>query len=89
MTSPSNTHASTPAPSSGGRSPPDWSSLTPKVMEQAVDVALAVQSAKFVIVVAGAGLSADSGLPVYADIAKVKNYEENDITYKVLIVNCY
>ena len=59
-------------------------SLSEKVLQDCVDVALILKNAHFIIVTAGAGMSAYSNLHVYADIAKVANFEKNDITYKVV-----
>eukprot|EP01083_Nonionella_stella_P148986 472520_1 len=61
-----------------------WSSLSEKVLEDCVEVALLLKNAHFIVVTAGAGMSADSNLPVYTDIAKVTHFEKNDITYKEL-----
>ena len=38
-------------------------------------------SADYVIIAAGAGFSADSGLPVYKDIADVDAYKRMNVTY--------
>ncbi|KAL4154691.1 hypothetical protein PRNP1_006807 [Phytophthora ramorum] len=41
-------------------------------------------TADFLLVATGAGFSADSSLPVYADIAKVAAYEQMDVEYQDL-----
>lgn len=43
--------------------------------------ARAIKSADFVLVAAGAGFSADSGLPVYADVAEHPAYARRSLTY--------
>lgn len=62
----------------------ELASLSAKALKDSVDAALKITEADFIIVAAGAGMSADSGLAVYTDIAKVPCYQENDITYKEL-----
>mmetsp|Transcript_29921 Transcript_29921/g.44501 ORF Transcript_29921/g.44501 Transcript_29921/m.44501 type:complete len:91 (+) Transcript_29921:65-337(+) len=42
--------------------------------------AFALFEADVLILVTGAGFSADSGLAVYADVANVKAYEERNLT---------
>mmetsp|Transcript_11835 Transcript_11835/g.17393 ORF Transcript_11835/g.17393 Transcript_11835/m.17393 type:complete len:450 (-) Transcript_11835:307-1656(-) len=44
--------------------------------------AFALFEADVLILVTGAGFSADSGLAVYADVANVKAYEERNLTYQ-------
>ena len=39
------------------------------------------------IFLAGAGMSADSGLPVYQDIDLPRQYTDNDINYRVVYYN--
>jgi len=43
--------------------------------------ASAIKAADWVLLAAGAGFSADSGLPVYADVAKEPAYQNSGITY--------
>jgi NAD-dependent SIR2 family protein deacetylase len=40
-----------------------------------------IQQCKFLLVACGAGFSADSGLPVYADVANIPTYKELDLKY--------
>ena len=40
-----------------------------------------IHEADFLLIAAGAGFSADSGLPVYADIATVPAYTALDLAY--------
>jgi len=40
-----------------------------------------IRTSTYLLVTAGAGFSADSGLPVYKDIARVKAYEKRGMTY--------
>eukprot|EP00668_Euglena_longa_P014883 GGOE01018918.1.p1 GENE.GGOE01018918.1~~GGOE01018918.1.p1 ORF type:complete len:398 (-),score=71.69 GGOE01018918.1:158-1324(-) len=44
-------------------------------------VAKAMVDAGFLLIAAGAGFSADSGLPVYKDVAKLPAYESQGLTY--------
>ena len=46
--------------------------------------AAAIASASHLLIAAGAGFSADSGLPVYADIAAVPEYAARGLTYQEL-----
>lgn len=49
-----------------------------------VEAALAIFRADYILVAAGAGFSADSGLPVYNDIARIPVYKEMGVTYQDL-----
>ena len=44
----------------------------------------AIKEADYLLIAAGAGLSADSGLPVYADAALVEAYQRRDLSYQEL-----
>ncbi|EKX46935.1 hypothetical protein GUITHDRAFT_162849 [Guillardia theta CCMP2712] len=58
-----------------------------KTLEDAfVRAAELLLSADYVLIAAGAGFSADSGLPVYKDIADVDAYKKMDVTYADLCV---
>eukprot|EP00164_Ancoracysta_twista_P020060 GFYU01035654.1.p1 GENE.GFYU01035654.1~~GFYU01035654.1.p1 ORF type:complete len:149 (-),score=17.07 GFYU01035654.1:6-452(-) len=48
------------------------------------EAAEAIRDADFLLVAAGAGFSADSGLPVYADVATQSVYKELDVNYQDL-----
>ena len=57
----------------------------PRTSESAIAVAAAaIASATHLLIAAGAGFSADSGLPVYADIAAVPEYAARGLTYQEL-----
>ena len=45
------------------------------------EVALAIRRAEVLVLCCGAGLSADSGLPTYSEIAKVKVYQDLGFKY--------
>jgi NAD-dependent SIR2 family protein deacetylase len=52
-------------------------------------VAAVIASATFLVIAAGAGFSADSGLAVYKDIASVKAWRERRLTYPQLCDPCW
>ena len=57
----------------------------PQPSESAIAAAAtAIASATHLLIAAGAGFSADSGLPVYADIAAVPEYAARGLTYQEL-----
>ena len=59
--------------------------LEPQPSESAITAAAAaIASATHLLIAAGAGFSADSGLPVYADIAAVPEYAARGLTYQEL-----
>lgn len=49
--------------------------------ENIAAAAAAVAEADILLLVTGAGWSADSGLPVYADIGRIPAYERRGLTY--------
>ena len=71
-------HPKSEAETAAGRS-------EPRSAESAVvAAAAAIASATHLLIAAGAGFSADSGLPVYADIAAVPEYAARGLTYQEL-----
>jgi len=56
----------------------DWV-IDPSCIAKAVE---AIENATFLIIGAGAGMSADAGLAVYADVSKMDYFEKNNLTYR-------
>jgi len=56
----------------------DIAEVTPQSIERAAE---AVLKSNFILIAAGAGFSADSGLPIYKDVAQVKAYQEMGLDY--------
>lgn len=55
--------------------------LQNKFIEQCQKAAKALKEADVLLLVTGAGFSADSGLAVYADVANVPAYQNRDLDY--------
>ena len=58
--------------------------MADEVKAQYARAAAALLDADFLLVCAGAGFSADSGLPVYKDVADIEPYRQRSLTYSDL-----
>ena len=62
--------------------PPHAAALRARVDESCETAAEAILGADVLLLATGAGWSADSGLAVYRDIAKIEAYAERDLDYR-------
>ena len=58
--------------------------LTEKYNENCKEAAKAIANGDILLIITGAGFSADSGLPVFKDIANVAAYESQKLNYRDL-----
>ena len=62
--------------------PPHAAALRARVDESCETAAEAILGADVLLLATGAGWSADSGLAVYRDIARIEAYAERDLDYR-------